>query len=894
MRGFKNMRRSEPYLPSWWLSWVLNHSAGFLTVMVLVTALVVFFTVTNFKINADLADLVADDLPFRQITKAYHAEFPELVNPLVVVIEGDIAEQVREVRQQLGRRLEQHPDTFTSVYMPGGGEFFDTNGLLYLSVEELEEYGDVIAGIQPFLAMLADDISLPRLFSVLTSIVENEDAQMAGSGELTRLLNTLRVSFDAARAGRIEPVSWQNLIRDNDTARGTFTQLIIVQAAAGTGTANPYKREISLIRSLAADLEIPQYFEVTIGITGNPAINYEDLRSVRVDIGFASALSLLLVGITLYCGLGSLRLVTISLATLAIGLAWSVGFAILLVGRLNMISVTFIVLFIGLGIDYAIQITLRYLEFLDAGHTRTDAIKSAVTRTGNALIICSISTAIGFYAFVPTDYVGASELGLISGTAMLIILFISVSVLPALLNLFAPRNSKAAPVRIGAFLPSLLRRYSRVILSGAVIMGVWSALLLPHFTFDTNPLNLSDPKSEAVRTAMRLFADNRNSLWTISVVTDSREHAQKLAGKLEELPVVDLALTLDDFIPADQDIKLDQIEDIALSLPEFSDDISAQSRNVPDETRAALEKLSEVLIAMTVDDNGDTSMQSAAHLLAESIDGFLDPPAGRQDYARLNEALIPNLRVLTQMLHQQMAADQIGTDQLPQNLYRQYVSANGRYRIQVFPKDDLRDPAALRQFVTALQDVAPRATGQPVNILGSADTIYTAFTSALLTAIVLIALFLLAVTRRPLEVVLVLAPLILGIGYAMAATVLLNIPLNFANIIAIPLLLGIGVDFSLHVLHRLKEEGGDGNSGRSPFGVLTTSTARGILFSGLTTVMSFGSLSFIGHAGTASMGKLLTISVVTMIFCTLIVLPAFLDQFERLFDRLRSPAATNH
>ena len=168
------MRHSEPYLPSWWIAWVLNHSAGFLTAMVLVTIVVVYFTVTNFKINADLADMVADDLLFRQIAKAYQAEFPELVNPLVVVIEGDIAEQVREVRQQLGRRLEEHPDAFTSVYMPGGGEFFDTNGLLYLSVEELEEYGDVIAGIQPFLAMLADDISLPRLFSVLASIVENE------------------------------------------------------------------------------------------------------------------------------------------------------------------------------------------------------------------------------------------------------------------------------------------------------------------------------------------------------------------------------------------------------------------------------------------------------------------------------------------------------------------------------------------------------------------------------------------------------------------------------------------------------------------------------------------------------------------------------------------------
>ena len=871
----KCLRTDTPCLPVWWVRWVLRHGLLLLVLILCGTGVLLYFTAVNFRINTDLTEMISEKLPFRQDVREFHREFPQLVNNVVVVVRGPSPEQARQARDLLALRLAADGGVFRSVYAPGGGDFFARNGLLYLGVDQLEELGDKLAEMQPFLALLSRDFSLSGLFSVLTRIVEQKEVALDAGGGLPLLFDRLAGVFAAVGAGRKAHMDWQSLVMTG-RLHAAESQFILLQPASG-GRGNPAKRAVLAIRQAAQDLRLADRFHTKLDITGKPVINWQDLRSVRRDITIASLVSFVLVGIVLYLGLGSLRLVLAGLFTLVTGLAWTIAFAILVVGQLNMISVTFVVLFIGLGIDYGIQIFLRYKELLIGGRPHMEAIAEAVSATGNTLLLCAISTAIGFYAFVPTAYVGASELGLISGTGMFLIFLASITVLPALMAILPEKRQKSLPLAMGGTFARLLVRYPRPILATAGAALLASLFLLPHITFDTNPFNMSDQGSPALRAAMRLFTGERTTPWTISVLAPDHRQARQLAARLKALPEVSAAITIDDFVPADQEEKLAMIEDMSLSMPSAPPADREPDPHRCQRDRAALISLDRALEQRLAAGGLERQVREAMGRLASGvrvIGGQLSGPGREKEiFDRLEQALLPDLAALIRRLNRLMEAEPVTLARLPAPLVSRYVSADHHYRVQVFPGRDLRDRHNLEQFVSAVTAIAPRATDQPVTVLKAGETIVRAFRNASVLAFVLIGLFLRLTMRSMTEVLLVLAPLVLALCYTAAATVLLDIPFNFANIIVVPLLLGIGVDAGIHVLHRVREVHG------RLVHVLETSTARAVLFSSLTTVMSFGTLSFMHHAGTASMGKLLTLSVTLMIVCTLIVLPAWLELY---------------
>ncbi len=861
-------------MPKWWIRFVLNNARILLVLSLIISGVLLFFTVKNFSINTDLTQMISNDLPFRRVVKEYHAQFPNLVGSIAVVIEGDNPEKVRQARNLLADRLQRENTLFSSVYAPGKGTFWDQNGLLYLSGKELEQQGDTLSEMQPFLALLSQDFSLSGLFSILGKIVDSPDISLSDNPQIFRLFQQLNRVITRVEQEKTASMSWQELMM-GDAKFSRHRQFILLQPLLNYRTINPAKKAVTLIRRAGRELQLDKKFGVHISITGKPVINYEDLRSVRRDITTASIVSFVLVGIILYLGLGSIRLVFAGLTTLVIGLAWTIAFAILVVGRLNMISVTFVVLFIGLGIDYGIQICLRYEELLAGGCPHREAVGQAVQNTGNTLLLCAISTAIGFYAFVPTAYVGASELGLISGTGMLFILLASISVLPALMLLLPEKKNFRLRLSFGALIATMLVKYPRRIVGTAAVAALLSLALLPKVRFDANPFHMSDQRSEPIQTAMRLFDDIHTPPWTISILADNRTEADRLAQRLKQLPEVRTALTINDFIPRHQDDKLAQIEDMALVLPPVPKLRKGMDTRDRQRIKKALADFSAALEKIRKNDGLTSEEVSTISQLAATLRNFrkLLTEPGRDALLpdRLYQALLPGLAELFSRMQTLMEAEPITLDKLPGDLVSRYVSSQGRYRIQVFPKKDLRDIGNLEKFVAAVTRIAPNATDQPVTVLMAGKTIVAAFKTASLLAFILIALFLRLVMHTWKEVMLVLAPLLLALCYTMALAVLLGIPFNFANIIIVPLLLGIGVDSGIHVVERIKELS-DVNTH-----ILETSTARAVLFSSLTTIMSFGTLSFMHHAGTAGMGKLLTLSVALMIVCTLVVLPAYLE-----------------
>jgi hopanoid biosynthesis associated RND transporter like protein HpnN len=535
------------------------------------------------------------------------------------------------------------------------------------------------------------------------------------------------------------------------------------------------------------------------------------------------------------------------------------------------------VLFIGLGIDFSIQFCLRYRELNASSGNPEDALARTATGVGKALLLCTITTSIGFYAFVPTEYAGVSELGIIAGTGMFINLFVNLTLLPALLGVIPLAADRKLPFSFGAGRMMLPYKYPRTIILGALVLSLAAALMLPKVYFDYNPLNLYDQDAESVSTAKELYEDSETSPWTSSALATGQADAEGLAKKLNGLDVVENALTLSDFVPEGQDEKLSAIDDIALFMPEIPEDMAIKTLDCGQQLKAL--DAFEADLNSLVSSGSEGSYYDSAGRLSKSIGRFKralrdDPAKGERAFGALEKALLFHLPDLLDRLETSLQAKEFGVSDLPRDLAERFVSRDGRYRIQIFPRENITDIDALERFVTDVRSVAPDATDSPVVILETGKTIIGSFRQATLSALILITIVLLIVLRRVSRTVMVLIPLFLAILFSLATSALLKIPLNYANVIVIPLLLGAGVANGIHFVQRyFTEPPPDGN-------MLKTSTARAVFFSSLTTIMSFSSLSFSAHRGTASMGKLLTICMGFLIINTLILLPTILKIYE--------------
>jgi hypothetical protein len=874
----KCIKNNTPFLPRWWIRATLNYSAHLLLTAVLATSFILAYTIINFKINTDLTDMVSSKLPFRKIRKDYARAFPRLSDTIVVVIDADTPEFAMDSQKRLANRLLQTKGIFKTVYIPGGGSFFERNGLLYMNVQELERLTDHLADAQPFLALLSRDFSFSGLFSVLEKVIQESADYFRDNNGIILLFDQLCEAFENTMANKPCLLSWQEIVLGRKATKEQLRRFIVLQPHLDYSVLYPGKIAINTIRSVADELRLRSQYNIKVRITGNVALKHDDLLSVQNGIGTAAAASLILVGLVLYVGLGSCRLVFVSLLTLITGLIWTMGFAIAFVGHLNLISITFAVLFIGLGIDYSIQFCLRYREFIVSGHSSRDAVISAALGVSNALLLCTITTAIGFYAFVPTAYAGASELGIISGTGMFINLFTNMTVLPALLNVIPPRKSIYRSLPGSKAFSVFPDKHPGAITVCAAVLGLGSAMLLPKVFFDFNPLNLSNPAAESVVAAKELFKSEKTAPWTIAVLAGSRNEASELAAELRNLDEVGTTITIADFIPENQTERLDIISDIALFMPSFPKGLHiAPQRHA--QKLAALKNFEKTLKnCPELPPEPDGKYSLALRRLNKSIKNYNAFIGNSQEAQRLldllEKSLLTNLTILLQNLEGMLQPHAFEEPGLPMELTQRFASRDGRYRIQVFSHENINDNEALKRFVSSVRKIAPDATAAPVTILESGRAIVSAFRRATLWALVGIIIFLLLVLRNISEVVLLIIPLLLAVLLTAAASVLLNIPFNFANIIVVPLLLGVGVDYGIHIIYRLRTDT------VSKANVLETSTARAVLFSALTTVMSFSSLSFLSHRGTASMGKLLALCIGFIILSTLMILPALLKFFK--------------
>ncbi len=868
----------ENRLGSWLSAWVAMVAGRPRTVIAAMLAAVLvssLFAATHLEIEGSTDALFSPDLPFKRAERRYYDAFPTQFENMFIVVDAVSPEQAGRAAGALAERLRAHPESFNSVFLPGGGSFFERNAFLYLDTNELESLADDLAEAQPYLAELSRDGTLRGLASILARGARAMREGDFTGDQLSAIFDRFGAALEANATGRPYHLSWAEVIADREFESDPRRRVLLAQPVLRTNDLQPGRHAIDTVHQAVHELGLEENGLAEVRITGDVALSYEEMEVVKSQAAAAGLGSFVLVGLILAFGLRSVRLVFAALASLVVGLVLTAGFTAISVGRFNMISVAFAVLFIGLGVDFGIHFCLRYREQLAAGEGHRAALVDTARDVGSSLVLCAVTTAIGFFAFAPTSFVGVAELGIITGGGMIISLFCTLTLLPALLSLPpipTARPERSAPEWTGR-ISELPVRFPRAVRMAALLLGAASVLLLPQARFDNNPLNVRDPSSESVRTLRELLENGARSPWSLNAIAPDLDAAAALAEKLRALPSVERVVTLSDFVPANQEEKLSIIEDLSLFLAPL--ETPEGSPRVPDDEQIdALRHLHDEALRLASADVDATSRKSA-RALATALEGFLgqvegdDPTAGDR-IAALEASLLGSLPEQLRVLDAALGAGHVTLENLPDALLAQMQTADGRARIQIFPRADLSDQAALAEFYDSVEAVAPGATGSASEMVESGRAVVRALQEAMLSALVAVTLVMLLLWRRLTDTALVLIPLALASSLTVAAAVLLGIPFNFADVIVLPLLLGIGVDSGIHLVHRARVSGDVRN-------LLGTSTARAVGYSALTTIASFGTMGFASHLGLATLGQLLTLGVAFTLLCNLVVLPALIS-----------------
>ena len=821
-----------------------------IAVALILTVASSWYAATHFSMTTDINKLISTDIPWRQREMAFEKAFPQY-ELIVAVIEAPTPELVAEASDALTARLSQQKDLFRSVQQPQGGAFFAQNGFLFETTDQLDPQLKNLTQAQRLVQVLAGD---PSLRGVIQALQFGLLGVQGGRITLDAMTWPMTLGADAiekVNAGQPATFSWRDMVQGRASTESERRKFLNIQGILDYSELEPGLKATDAIRKAAADLNFAGNYQANLRLTGPVPMADEEFATIKENAGLNATVTVAIVLFILWLALRWFRIIFAVFVSLVVGLAITAAAGMLMVGTLNLISVYFAVLFVGLGVDFGLQFSVRYRaerHEVDDLHT---ALLYSGRRAGAPLTLAALATAAGFLSFLPTDYKGVSELGLIAGVGMLIAFFTSITLLPALLSrLKPPREPHHLGYSALAPVDGFLERHRLPILIGTLLTVAAGLPLLYHLQFDFNPMNLRSKTSESVATYLELKNDPESGANDIGILQPTLAQADTLAAKLKALPQVGRVTTLSTFIPDQQSEKLALIADAAKTLDPALNPTAQAAPTSDAQTVSMINSTVDALNRLAGDGTG-TGAVAAKRLAAAMTALAKADPSVRQ---RAEAVFVQPLKTTLDDLRDLLKAQAITRENLPPALARDWVTPDGLARIDVAPKGDPNDNDVLRTFARAVQTVAPDATEGPISILEARRTVVTAFIVAGGCALLSIAIILWITLRRISDVLLTLIPLLMAGVVTLEICVLIGMPLNFANIIALPLLLGVGVAFKIYYIMAWRE--GQTN-------LLQSVLTRAVTFSACTTATAFGSLWFSSHPGTSSMGKLLAISLMT-------------------------------
>ncbi|MDD2580588.1 MAG: MMPL family transporter [Desulfuromonadaceae bacterium] len=880
-------------------AFVSKHPRLILAVALLISSISVIYTVKNMTFLTGRDDLMPRNAPFQVDYRAYRAEFGDQ-EEIVAVIESDDAEKSTRAADALYVLLNRDKEQFRDVFYPGGLPFFRKNGLLFMPLDDIKNLRHTLTMAAPVLKDLSASPSVQTLFTSLTGQIDGylKTGDPASLESLTFMLTTLDKGFKAFD-GKTSGLSMDSFLKGDGTDKPSMLENAGKQQVI---TMLPVKQEGSFVaseksikaarRALDEILNKAEFKGTRGGLTGVPVLEYEEMATSQRDIGIATVLSLSLTVILLLFAFRGFLNVFAAMVSLIIGISLSFGFATLAVGHLNILSMVFAIMLIGLGIEYGIQVVLRYQEELKRGASGMEAIETGLSSNIRSIIMAAATVALAFATFAFTDFKGIAELGIIAAGGVFICAIVTFTVLPAMLVMLERfrRTPLTAPtLRNGGNKTDLCERpFFRFIFARpkSVIAGMLLLSLIclyPTLTmrFDYNLMNLQAKGLESVEYAYKLMRSKENSGYFAVVTARDEAEARSLTERLERLPAVDHVVSKLTFVPEQQGEKLTELAALRRIMNQvkpvpYEENLQVMALpKVFEDFRDRVEELKNALEARKAPEAKPTA------IFLITLDKFFKTLEAEKDKNALGllrefqGSMFAELPEKLRMMKESLEATPITETDVPPQLLQRFIGKSGKLLLQVAAKKEVFEREPLQEFVSQVKSISPKATGEPVMVYESLSVLRTAYLKAFIYAFIGIIVLLLINFRSIRYALLGTLPLATGMLLMVGGMRLVGISFNSANIIVLPLILGVGVDSAIYILNRYRQ----GNE--SPGQVVTRSAGIGVFLNALTILFSFGALMVAHHQGVFSIGAVMSLGMIASVAAFLIFLPALLSMWGK-------------
>lgn len=835
-------------------------------------------TATNLGYKSSRLDLLNPQSDYNRLWIEYIDEFGD-EDDAVVVVEGEGRDRVVPVLQELASMLSRERHHFHAVLHEVDLSRIRSKGLHYLSPAEL-------VGMERFLqdsvAIVKGGWSQLKLSSLIERLAaqarQTGQSQTGGSLEdLGRLADSLLATL--VQDGRPYQSPWpgmpgslatlSELSNEYLTSPNGKLGFVLLRLAKGDDKLAPRAEAIETLRRLIDQVRL-RHPEVQLGLTGLPIMECDEMQASQSSMLWASLVSFGGVVLVVIAGFGGVRHALLANLVLLVGMAWAFGYVTLGIGHLNILSVTFTVTLIGIGIDFGTYYVARYMQLRREDRECGEALLETSAAVGPSISTGALTTAIAFFAAGLTSFTGVAELGIIAGGGILLCAIAQLVVLPACLYLvdngqFARRVPNPVPVH--ALLAPLMRTPRATVALGFAATVV-AALGVPSLWYDHNLLNMQAEGLQSVELERKLLAESDQSVWYALSMCDSREQLLERKAKFLELATVERTEEIVSLLPVDHEVKRPIIERIHALVDQLPERPPLLTIDSPDQLGQTLSRAQAIAWALPA----GKACARQLELIRNVLRG-MQPAECLSEASRFQQLMAGDLLSRLHTLRGISNPEPPRLGDLPANLVDRFVGHNGKHLLKIYGRGNIWNMESLKQFVHDVRTVDPRATGNPLQAYEASLEMKQSYQLAALYAMIVIAVVLWIDFRTLRHVALAAFPLALSMLQMFGLMGLLNIPLNPANLIALPLIVGIGVDYGVHIVHNFLEQRGRYR--------MTPATAIAVMVDALTTIIGFGSLMIASHQGLQSLGRVLTLGITCCTVTSLVILPALLTWVTR-------------
>ena len=837
------------------------------------------------QFHASRLDLLNPASHYNKRWLAYLEEFGN-EDDVVVIVEGGHRDSVVPVIDAIAKAIAREPSYFENVLYKRELDTIKAKALHFLTEEKLKEIDQFLQQVDPISrgswSMLDVHKQIPSVNARLSS--RKLFGEQAGSAAENRgavaHAQLIAQRLSAAISDVPAQISlWPDADRMVEGLR-RFDSEYLLNHDGSMGfvllriarSKDQFVQGSGAIQRLRELLHTAgnQHPDVRVGLTGMPVLENDEMQSSQADMVRASILSLIGVACLFVAGFGGVRHPMMTVTALILAIAWSFGYVTLAVGHLNILSVSFGVILIGLGIDFGIHYVARYLQLRRTIHESETALVQTASSVGPGIITGGITTALAFSTAALTDFTGIAELGIIAGGGILLCIVAALVVLPAMIQLAdkgVREEEIPAPIPIDTVLQSILR-LPQFVLMVSLCFTAMLACGAFWLRYDHNLLNMQPTQIESVQWERRLIAKSDRSVWFGLSIADSPEGLRQLKEQFEKLETVDRTEEIVSLLPESTPTKTSLIRSASKRLQQLPEQPPVIPIAAPDQLSHSLSDLAGHLSKRSED-------QPVAALVAD-LQKRLKQLTPREYYERISAyQQVTCIELLRRLQSLARIADPTPPQlwDLPEGLRKRFVGKSNRHLLKVYARSNIWDMDQLEQFVAELESVDPKVTGHPVQTFYASRQMQQSYFHAAIYSLLLVAIVLVLDFRNLQLALLALLPMGLGTLQLFGILGLLDIPLNPANMIVLPLILGIGIDDGVHVVHDFRRQTGKYR--------LSSSTATAVLITSATTMIGFGTMMFASHQGLRSLGQVLTIGVFCCLGTSILILPALLALMTR-------------